>query len=60
MSMPTLKTPQTPIRRLDRERLRELALSSRAWPAYMHAELGVKAPSRIEPAVSGSAPLKKR
>jgi len=56
MSTPTPNTPK-PTKRLDLERLKVLAKESNDWPPHMRFELGVKAPSRIEPS---SAILKRR
>lgn len=49
---------KTTTRRLDQDRLKSLVEESRTWPAYMRAELGVKAPSRIETARSIAASVK--
>ena len=48
MSQTLQKQTKPEVRRLDRTRLKALAEESRTWPAYMRAEIGVKAPSRIE------------
>jgi hypothetical protein len=58
--IPTRKETSAVPRRLDRERLKALAEASRSWPAYMRAELGVKAPSRIDTRVSCCADPKTR
>ena len=49
---PTQQKPKKIARSLDRERLKALVQASRSWQPYMRAEIGVKAPTRIETRLS--------
>lgn len=48
MSEKSSKESSSPVKRLDLERLKAVVQETSEWPAYRRAELGTKAPSRVE------------
>lgn len=48
MSQESSKESPAPAKRLDRQRLEAVVQETSQWPAYRRAELGTKAPSRVE------------
>jgi hypothetical protein len=55
MATPSNSNTQAPVRKLDRQRLKEVVEETSKWPAYMRGEVGSKAPSRIETRTQGSS-----
>jgi len=48
MATPSNTNGQAPVRKLDRQRLKEVVEETSKWPVYMRGEVGSKAPSRID------------